>query len=529
MRRKLKKLIFIFLLTFGVNAFGATYYVKTDGSDDSSGTTWSAAWLTMAKVESSISGGDTVQFAPGTYRGVFDSIPSGTSSDRTCLVCSSFVDDYPCSLLASDQITSGWELVSGSIHKRAYDPTYELSNDSKAWTWVQDTTLMWPTTAMPGSAGRVYHNSTVDSVYIWCWDNDNPNDCTIEASASPVIYVRYNNTFSYTTFYGFFMGLGSHKIVLFGDYYHPNYCYIDHCQLKWVAGPAQQNTACIGMSVISTSDTTRNGHFNRARSCHLSYARDANNGNEHQKSISLYQESDFVAESCYITQVGIGIDYKNQMGGPACRNNIMRFNFIDSAYLQGINIYCHASDYKIYGNTIYKAGDIGISIKSLNSYGGHQIYNNTIIETPKAFATGYEGITYGHNYFKYNIVYSVSSRENAYLAASDSLYWTVDSNVYYPSGSSFRRPTTMNFTTWQASTGYGGAEYLDPHSTNTVNPVFNENYEPTNIPAWDNPITYGGRTWYGPGAVQTLWESPPPPPPPVNPNRRKRIILNTEQ
>jgi len=52
----------LFLVWFGFHSqsFGATYYVKIGGNDTNAGTSWATAWVTITKVNSSTSVGDTV-------------------------------------------------------------------------------------------------------------------------------------------------------------------------------------------------------------------------------------------------------------------------------------------------------------------------------------------------------------------------------------------------------------------------------------------------------------------------------------
>src|SRR5207248_10529012 len=63
-------------------AAAATYYVSPSGSDAASGTTPSAAWRTVAKLDAAaLAPGDTVLFAGGsTFTGLLQPQGSGTSA-----------------------------------------------------------------------------------------------------------------------------------------------------------------------------------------------------------------------------------------------------------------------------------------------------------------------------------------------------------------------------------------------------------------------------------------------------------------
>ena len=61
----------------------ATYYVSKSGSDSNNGTSWAMAWASTGKVNSSLSGGDTVFYGTGTFNGRLLPASGGSSNDRT--------------------------------------------------------------------------------------------------------------------------------------------------------------------------------------------------------------------------------------------------------------------------------------------------------------------------------------------------------------------------------------------------------------------------------------------------------------
>lgn len=69
---------FFFLLC--VNLYAARYYVKPEGDDSSSGTTWLIAFATLTKASSVAQDGDEVWVAGGTFQeGTVITIPQGVS------------------------------------------------------------------------------------------------------------------------------------------------------------------------------------------------------------------------------------------------------------------------------------------------------------------------------------------------------------------------------------------------------------------------------------------------------------------
>src|SRR5678815_5236231 len=77
----------VFLLSTAV-ASGATFYVRTDGSDSNTGLTndWSGAWRTIGYAAAHVSAGDTVRVQAGTYVEVASPAVNGTVGNTVTLV-----------------------------------------------------------------------------------------------------------------------------------------------------------------------------------------------------------------------------------------------------------------------------------------------------------------------------------------------------------------------------------------------------------------------------------------------------------
>jgi hypothetical protein len=216
------------------------------------------------------------------------------------------------------------------------------------------------------------------------------------------------------------------------------------------------------------------------------------------------------------------VDFKTNLAGTYSVYNVAKYNVFNNPEDAGVNIYCHAEGDSIYGNVFNGSQNMGVNIMSLQSHGSHSIFNNTFYNCPKAIAVGIEGSTNGANNARYNIVYSSSAAEQWIMKNTDTLTWTIDSNLYYPPHfEDFRTggAGAANLTLSQWRSRYG----FDTHSSSSTDPGFNDaaNGDFTRPSAADeiNAI-YGGRVWTTLGAVQdSMIQAPPPdtiPPDPVD-------------
>lgn len=534
----MKKLIIIFLLTFGVNAFGATYYVSK-GGDNTTGLSWATAWsdttTAVDSVNKYMSGGDSCFFGAGTWLSnnadAVIPVPTGaTPTDRTLYACSSFVEGL--ATISGAETVTDWVNHSGNIYKAHHIPI----GTEILYNVAEDDSLMWRTTSLENvTKGYFYYNDATDTLYLWGYTEENPNSHRIYASNRIVIDMIIKNR-HYTTIWGLKVKYGCKVgIRIGGTDTAPDSVYVEHCEVSHVSGQNQQNTSGISCRTGGTN-INNYGRGIIIRGCYVHHIREEGSWYGHTKCICMYGTLYSVIDSCYTVGSSYGILYKGQSpSGTSMLGNVIRFNEVVAGGL-GFTSFCQVDS--AYGNIVrdYTGSSAwGLNLEGAGLDSSCRIFNNTVYNVTKPIVlAGLDGegldgdpseyCSIKDHWFKYNII-SYSGSEDAVIwgniDATDTNAICFDSNYYYRGGGGITIRYLGAFANWQAA-GF------DIHSV-VADPGFNENFEPTNIPAWDNPITYGGRTWYGPGAVQTLWGEEPPPPPPVNPNRRKRAILNTEQ
>lgn len=170
-----------------INLFSTTYYVSSSGNDSNSGTTISAPWKTINKVNSSMSAlkpGDQVLFQKGgTYRGTLTITKSGTSSSP--IIISSYGTGNNPIFLGSQTYTN-WTTYTNNIWKTNVSSTTPyvfqngqlltlarfpntgwLRNDNGTSTTINDSQLNQSSGYWNGakltvrSSGWSYHTTTV--------------------------------------------------------------------------------------------------------------------------------------------------------------------------------------------------------------------------------------------------------------------------------------------------------------------------------------------------------------------------------
>ncbi|MGB5108085.1 MAG: hypothetical protein WBP29_05955, partial [Candidatus Zixiibacteriota bacterium] len=79
---RIKILGLLVALVWTANVQATTYYVSKSGSDSNNGLSWGSAWLTVAKVNSSIVAGDEVRFGTGRWLGTSLLPPTGGNASN---------------------------------------------------------------------------------------------------------------------------------------------------------------------------------------------------------------------------------------------------------------------------------------------------------------------------------------------------------------------------------------------------------------------------------------------------------------
>jgi hypothetical protein len=504
----MKKLLLLLILSllFVTSSFATTYYVKIGGSDGAAGTSWATAWATISKINATLAGGDTVYFGTGTWRGQIAPV-SGTTSDRTCYACSSFVQGIA-HIWGSDSISS-WVQHSGNVYKArwvssgCFEPYgYEPGDAGYICGQISpgvDTVLI-PSTAIPTSAGHFYYDTSKDTIYVWLVGGGDPTGKDIEPSCHPAVLFGDNQ--DYCTFWGFDLRYGKlGTVVIYSD--ACDYNYFDHCNITRAGYVNQENVSAF--FTIRTDYV--NGEGNRLRACTLGVAVDPNM-DDWRFGVGVYTQNHFVVESCYVMSgVNEGIDYKENTYG--C---VMRFNTINmstgSMPLMTHNI---ASYDSIYGNTViggYDTGPwVGIGAWGLSDCSNHFICNNTIYRVYSAgIIIGLEGTFTSPNYYKYNITHTIYDIDNMdytagfiHILNNNQTHWTIDSNLYYNSDTAFAISwSEISLTNWRNTYGFDvHSVFYDPGFNNPAGGDFSR---PSS--SQEMNVTYGGKTWTRFGAWQ---------------------------
>jgi len=121
---KLHLILFIMLFLKTNEVFSITYYVSTNGSDFNSGTSPSAAWKTISKINSVISilnPGDQILFEKGnTFFGTLNVTKSGALGNE--IVFGSYGNgNLP--VITGKKLITGWIQYSGNIYKKVLSDT----------------------------------------------------------------------------------------------------------------------------------------------------------------------------------------------------------------------------------------------------------------------------------------------------------------------------------------------------------------------------------------------------------------------
>ena len=520
-------LALFFILVFGgpMKAFGATYYIQDstvndNASDANNGESWALSFASLDRVNNAMVGGDTVFFGNGTYRGRITPPTGATVNDRTCYADSGLsldpVEYTGLSHITGAEIVTDWTVYSGNVYKSylAYTPItnypamYTASDDDSLLGWVGSIGAV-------DAPGDYFHDATTDSVYVYCYNSGNPNTHTI-LIANHYSVVSLGNNHDYITFIGLEISYGNSGVMLISNQdatNKPDYVTVSHCVVHHANNDGgAQNPCCIGTR-SGITDSAMNAHGDTIRACTIYANRNGSNWYGHNKCIVLYAVSSCVVESCYTIGGGIGINVK-EGDGTLSRWNVIRYNTITNTSC-GINFTAYHFFDSTYGNVIKNdvSGGWGIVYEGVHTDSACMTYNNTLINHNNPFVVGpysddgIDGSGDNRYFFKYNIVdyTGVSDFLTFNDDITDYLNMYFDSSVYYRGGAAITVDNIGSFAAWQALG-------QDVHSVVT-DPGLNASYEPTNISGWSNSITYGGRTWYGPGAVQTLWEGEPPPEP----------------
>jgi len=183
----MKKYLVILFLLISYTLSATNYYVKNGGNDEASGLDDDNAWATMAKVQATISGGDSVFFNRGdTWREAIDIQVSGTSGAYTYFGSYGSGADPQPEFLGSTALVTWTETGTANVWESATSVTdpYDTDNNYDAEIFFNETgTIIW------GHIKKTYVDlSELTEEYDWTW-----NDNTIYVYAATDPDARYTS------------------------------------------------------------------------------------------------------------------------------------------------------------------------------------------------------------------------------------------------------------------------------------------------------------------------------------------------
>jgi hypothetical protein len=549
-------LIFIFLCP---SAWSTTFYITKTGNDSDSGKTWAAAFLTVDKLNDSMTTGDTALFGTGTWYSSSIKPPSGTSSDSTWTVyaCSTFVhNNNDAEKLAGKHLPKIWggEEVTGwtdttvggnTVWKTTwagtdcYKPagyTYELCYTLGQ---IDNDSLLYPGSTIDSvnRAGRFFKDTVNGQLYAWCWGGGDPDGHGMIASCKPPVYMAMDD-YDHIRFWGLDFRYGSGAVIWLNA--KCDTIYIEHCHVAKVGWDYFENPAVI----FSGNSNEKSGEFNHIIACSLGWAINEDKEYCHGGVIEMYSQEHVYVESCYVYgYCNMGVcwkNYPNNVNGPFT-GNVVRYNTI-KANRVCVQIGTNPDRDSIYGNVLIGfvegysgntgyTGYTGINITStgpmINDYiGSTFVCNNTFYNIRDRFMrlhgeSNADCGAFRNNTVKYNVCYEYVDSghyEIPYFMGFDyapgdcDTAYLIDSNMYYDPETSFdcnckTEESIYDWNYWQGTCGAdsNGTCDVDPNLNDPANGDFSRPTAYAGSHEMDR--TYGGQTWYYLGAIQDSTEA----------------------
>lgn len=522
-------LVVLFLST----ADAATYYVKTGGNNASAGTSWATAWATIAKVNTSITHGDTVRFGTGRWEGTSIVPPAGgTYSSRTVYACSTFTPaTRGLSVISGGEPVTGWSVYSGNVYRASWSPAAGYldagSDGKKSYTLSQNDRLLYPqaSVAAVNVPGEFFHDPSGNFIYAYLWDSANPSTVTMRASSRPAVALTAENQ-DHILFYGLDLRMGKAGTVLFrdpgGDGPGSDSIFFEHCNITRSSFMALENAAIIfirgggATPYDSSSGLAQYARWLTVKACSIGVCvAEASGVLAHLgNGVSAYDATDVLIDSTVFYNLdGDGYMVKNNYTCSEARCVGSQVTIRNTGFENiggfGFDGFSKGSRDSVYGCVFVNCDYAAIELGGWDSgsgdgpmdWGYHFICNNTIYQCANAFQTR-DPDNYPKGKFMYNVIYDVT------LDGADDRYFAtlnrsghpvcdvdIDSNWWYdPSSSFIARVGTNSSTSWAQwqSAGY---------DANGWNGSMTFDIDTPSSQAMQSQ-TYGGRTWTVIGAVQ---------------------------
>jgi hypothetical protein len=489
LKKKLYSLLLSLVLVIIFTSLNATnYYVSNSGNDSNSGTSESAPWRTLGKVNAStFKAGDQILFKRGdTWRGLLI-LPSGGSSGNHVIYGAYGTGNKP--RILGSEIETTWTNVSGNIwvSTKTFTDPYALSYDGAIYFAEKDGSISW---------GRVKKTNTSACVveYDWTWASNriyiysptNPN-----TRYSGVEITQRNdcvnmNDRNYITLdgievaYAGFHGIGERWPEKNLTGLLVQNCHSHHHGVRGGAGYA--------LEVWHSNSLIRNNEFHDSGRRNLSlnlYGNGATVSN-------IVIEHNRLYNSNHTTGLDIATD------GTSSHSNItFRYNYVSDEIKSDIDnyevygsgwVYCAAEGVDntvngvyIYNNIFNGATNRGISLGETYGPNDVQIYNNVFTGVSQHITGTYHSFILiqggADAVIKNNIFYNdvnVAENNTWYVIGSTSNAGkiTLDNNLYYNTSASrlmIWYGTSYGVANWGS---YRSVSGQDANSILGKNPLF---------------------------------------------------------
>lgn len=517
-------ILFLCLLaspTFG----GMKRYMRTGGSADSSGATWSAAYASVVTLNDSMNAGDTAFFGPGRFAGMRIIPPGNSGNDTTFYVCSTWAsggdpdgsETWNTAIITGAEVITGWGNVAGNIYAADWDglPWPATGPDTVACvTWGASDSLLKPDTTRSLSEGNSFYTATGDSLFVWLHGGGDPSGQTIYATRHATVDMMYTGTdHDRMYFAGLDLRIGCEGVVKIS--YHDFYSTFFHCNLSRMSWTVASGNGGIFWSVNSSSTW---GGYHNFIGCDFGHANDIRDDNRNGSGVSIYGQHHVVFDSCTFHHTQASAIYMKEsypISGPGTRDtgSVVRFCTFESTVGEyGIEWYR-----KNYKDSVYGCIFDGINATSANG--------NAVIAFNRGSTSDVEGECFignntfyncinpikainedqlGGNKIMYNVFFDITNTINFMEYENTSMAsFSQDSNYWYDASVAFRVDSAVGATyftwaQWQALGQDVNSFNSDPGLTDPANGDFSRSA------SGEMNLSYGSRTepWTVFGAVQ---------------------------
>jgi hypothetical protein len=515
--------------TYGAVQSRRVYYVRTAGSDAADGKSWATAWQTNAKVQATVTAGDTVIYGRGFYFGTnLDPPAGGSNSAWTVYACSTWIESTTAAgrlagknlavLSGGDRVT-GWTAYGGGVWRAPWTPTNCNGNANNTNYCVTRGGLldMEVCVSNGGTIGNV--TAPLDWAhtggYLYYYPpaaHPDPNSDTIIAACNITVEFATANV-NHVRIWGLGIRNSYAKNILWnqdGGGTNVDSCFIEHCAISHATSQYGGNPANVG-SNSHTASIQCDDNYVRACSLSHAYELDAAAGTKTTwTAMTWYHMNRVVVESCYFDGTTNGCFWKDSTFNCSMRYNTMT-GFAGASHN---GYYAGPNNDSCYGNVIYNTAR-GLRVDQEEQLPGQSLYilNNTFYNVGGYFLAQEVTTTgNGSTVIRYNVFYRVGNglwNELSWWTGSPGL--SSDYNLWYDEPvSSFSSSLTgcgsnRTWAQWQACGLDLHSVQYSPGFVNAAGGDFTRSDPPLNEISAD----YAGRHWSVMGAIQPGGGPPP--------------------